>query len=197
MWFFVGKAISLLFNMLSSIVSRWQRATENEMAGRHHQCNGHELGQTLEDGGGQGCLACCSPWGHRVRHDLATEQQLGLSELSFQGASIFLFHGCNHCPQWFWSPRKENLLLLPHFPFQFAMKWWDQMPWSWVFKCWVLSQLFHFPLSIWSRVSLAPLHFLPLEWYHLHVLGCWYFFQQSWFQLVLIQPGISHDVFCI
>ena len=24
---------------------------------------------------GQGSLACCSPWGHRVRHDLATEQQ--------------------------------------------------------------------------------------------------------------------------
>ena len=25
---------------------------------------------------GQGSLACCSPWGHRVRHDLATQQQL-------------------------------------------------------------------------------------------------------------------------
>ena len=24
---------------------------------------------------GQGSLACCSPWGHRVRHDWATEQQ--------------------------------------------------------------------------------------------------------------------------
>ena len=28
-----------------------------------HQCNGHELGQTLGDGGGQGGLSCCSPWG--------------------------------------------------------------------------------------------------------------------------------------
>ena len=28
------------------------------------QCNGHELGQTLGDGEGQGNLACCSPWGH-------------------------------------------------------------------------------------------------------------------------------------
>ena len=30
--------------------------------------------------------------------------------------------------QWFWSPRKENLSLLPLFPFLFVMKWWDQMP---------------------------------------------------------------------
>ena len=37
--------------------------SEDEMAGRHHQCNGHELGQTLGDGEGQGGLACCSPWG--------------------------------------------------------------------------------------------------------------------------------------
>ena len=29
------------------------------MAGWHHQCNEHELGQTLRDGEGQGGLACC------------------------------------------------------------------------------------------------------------------------------------------
>ena len=33
------------------------------MVGWHHQVNGHELGQTLGDGEGQGGLACCSPWG--------------------------------------------------------------------------------------------------------------------------------------
>ena len=33
------------------------------MAGWHHQCNGHELGQTLGDGEGQGGLVCCSPRG--------------------------------------------------------------------------------------------------------------------------------------
>ena len=32
------------------------------MAGWHHQCNGHELGQTSGDGEGQGGLVCCSPW---------------------------------------------------------------------------------------------------------------------------------------
>ena len=29
----------------------------------------------LGDSEGQGRLACCSPWGHRVRHDLLIEEQ--------------------------------------------------------------------------------------------------------------------------
>ena len=33
------------------------------MTGWHHQCNGHELGQTSGDGEGQGTLVCCSLWG--------------------------------------------------------------------------------------------------------------------------------------
>ena len=42
-----------------------KRASEDEMAGQHHRCNEHELGQTPGDGEGQGGLACCSPWGHK------------------------------------------------------------------------------------------------------------------------------------
>ena len=41
------------------------RATEDEMVGWHHRFNGHELGQTPDDDGSQGGLACCSPWGHK------------------------------------------------------------------------------------------------------------------------------------
>ena len=37
--------------------------TEDEMAGWHHQLNGHEFAQTLGDSEGQGSLVCCSPWG--------------------------------------------------------------------------------------------------------------------------------------
>ena len=48
----------------------------------------------------------------------------------------------------------------------------------------VLSQLFHAPLSPSSRGSLAPLCFLPLQWYRLCVWGCWYFSWQSWLRLV-------------
>ena len=32
--------------------------------------------QTIGDSEVQGSLACCSPWGHRVEHNLATEQQM-------------------------------------------------------------------------------------------------------------------------
>ena len=33
------------------------------MVGCYHRVNGHELGQTLGGGEGQGSLACCSLWG--------------------------------------------------------------------------------------------------------------------------------------
>ena len=55
-------------------------ATEDEMAGLHHQYNGHELGQTPGDGVGQGGLACCR---HGVRNVLATEQQPARNWSSF------------------------------------------------------------------------------------------------------------------
>jgi len=42
---------------------------EDERLGRHHQLYGHEFEQTPGDSEGQGSLACCSPRGHRVRHD--------------------------------------------------------------------------------------------------------------------------------
>ena len=37
--------------------------TEDEMVGWHHWLNGHEFGQALGAGDGQGSLVCCSPWG--------------------------------------------------------------------------------------------------------------------------------------
>ena len=49
--------------------------TEDEMVGWQHRLNGHEFEQALGDGEGQDSLACCSPWGCRVGHDLVTEQQ--------------------------------------------------------------------------------------------------------------------------
>ena len=36
--------------------------TEDMMVRWHHQLDGHEFGQTLGDGEGQGSLACCSSW---------------------------------------------------------------------------------------------------------------------------------------
>ena len=36
--------------------------TEDEMFGWHHQLNGHEFEQTVEDSEGQRSLVCCSLW---------------------------------------------------------------------------------------------------------------------------------------
>ena len=39
--------------------------------------NGHEFQQAPGDSEGQGSLGCYSPWGLRVRHNLATKQERG------------------------------------------------------------------------------------------------------------------------
>ena len=68
-----------------------------------------------------------------------------------------------------------------HF-FPFCLPWSDRTGCNDLhfFECWVLSQIFHSPLSLSSIGSLVPLYFLPLEWY-LHIWGCWYFSWRSWF----------------
>ena len=59
------------------------------------------------------------------------------------------------------DPRKIKSHCFPLFPHLFAMKWWDRMPWSLFFECWVSSQVFHSPLSLSSRGSSVPPSFLP------------------------------------
>ena len=49
--------------------------TEDETVGWDHQLSGHKFEQTPGNSEGQRSLACCSPWGHRVGQDLATEQE--------------------------------------------------------------------------------------------------------------------------
>ena len=39
--------------------------TEDEMAGWHHQLDGHGFGWTLGVGDEQGGLVCCSSWSHK------------------------------------------------------------------------------------------------------------------------------------
>ena len=47
------------------IIVELEYATGDEMAGLHHQLNGHECEQTPGDGEGQGSQVCCSPWGRK------------------------------------------------------------------------------------------------------------------------------------
>ena len=50
------------------------------MVGQHHGLSGYEFEQIPGDNEGQGSLECCSPWGHRVRHNLAPEKQQHYTE---------------------------------------------------------------------------------------------------------------------
>ena len=50
---------------------RWIQEWEDEMAGCHHQLNGHEFESTSGAGDGQGMLQSIGL--HRVGHDWATE----------------------------------------------------------------------------------------------------------------------------
>ena len=50
------------------------------MVGWHYQLNGHEFEQALGVGGGQGSLACCSPW-DRKESDKAEHQRTDAFEL--------------------------------------------------------------------------------------------------------------------
>ena len=63
-----------------------QGTTEEEMVGWHHWLNGPEFEQAPGVGDRQGSPACCSPWGHRVGHDWATE--LNWTELHRQDAPL-------------------------------------------------------------------------------------------------------------
>ena len=54
--------------------------TEDEMAGWHHQLDGHEFGWTPGVGDGQGGLVCCDSWG---RKESDTTERLNWTELNW------------------------------------------------------------------------------------------------------------------
>ena len=80
---------TLATNMKSQLIEKdpdsgkdWRQEekgmTEDEMIGWHHWLDGHDFGQALGDGEGQGSLACCSPWGHK---ELDTTERLNNNKI--------------------------------------------------------------------------------------------------------------------
>ena len=104
LWIFIGRTdaeapILQLPDLNSQLVGKdpdagrdwWQekkRVTEDEMVGWHHWLNGHESGQTLGDGEGQGSLAFCSPRGCKELD--TTNQTTTMRQLWPQPNSIIL-----------------------------------------------------------------------------------------------------------
>ena len=73
----MGSADSLRKTLMLGEIWRQEKngTTEDEKGGWHHWLSGHEFEQAPGDSEGQGSLVCCSPWGQRVRHNWATEQE--------------------------------------------------------------------------------------------------------------------------
>ena len=71
------------------------------------------------------------------------------------------------------------------FPICHEVMWLDTMILSFLNVEILASFFFTLFFSPSSRGSLVLLCFLPLGWCHLRIWGYWYFFQKSWFQLVL------------
>ena len=59
-----GQLIGKDFDMGKDCRQKEKRAAEDEIVGRHHQFNGHDLSNS-GDSVGKGSLACYSLWGHR------------------------------------------------------------------------------------------------------------------------------------
>ena len=88
------------------------------------------------------------------------------------------------------EPQKNSLSMFPLFPHLFVMKWWDWMPRSLFFECWVLGQVFHSPLYFFFTffhnggvicvsevIDISPGNLDSRLWF--------------------LQPSVSHDVLCI
>ena len=65
---------------------------EDEMVGWHHWLKGHGFVWTPGVGDGQGGLACCSSWGHRVGHNWATELNWKSIDQNFHLFFLILWH---------------------------------------------------------------------------------------------------------
>ena len=65
--------------------------TEDEMAGWHHELDGHEFGWTPGVGDGQGGLACCSSWGRKEWDTLSNWTEL-IPSIILSSTSLFFNH---------------------------------------------------------------------------------------------------------
>ena len=93
--------------------------TEDEMAGWHHQLDGHEFEWTPGDSDGQGGLVCCDSWGHK---ESDTTEQLNWTELKltkWEGYTLQInlhsHRGRRHSAEYWWGDITLPLSSTIHF----------------------------------------------------------------------------------
>ena len=109
-----------------------KRASENEMAGWHHRCNGHDFGRWW----GTGRPGCSCLWGRRVRHDWATEQRqwYPLSQETgdvIHNTVVFLYCSSLHLHSWEYS--------IHSLPLNWELSSCSQEDGDWAWFCWPVS----------------------------------------------------------
>ena len=87
-----------------------KRVTEDEMVGWHDPLSGHELGQTLGDGEGQGSLVCCSPLSCK---ESGMAWWLNSNSVHWQPVHHGTHEGVSWDRQWV---KDQKLNQNPHFP---------------------------------------------------------------------------------
>ena len=80
--------------------------TEDEMAGWHHQLDGHEFEQAPGVGDGQGGLACRSPWGLK---ELDTTEQLNWTEHILRASFYGYLNGQDFVGDWIKEVEKRRI----------------------------------------------------------------------------------------
>ena len=100
------------------------------------------------------------------------------------------------------ASKDKYLSLFPLFLHLFAMKWWDQKPWSYFSECWVLNQLFQLSSStfikrLFSSFSLSAIRMVSSTYLRL-LISCfrqvYTFFFLFWVSIVLLWTQLWFDL---
>ena len=149
--------------------------TEDEMVRWHHRLNGHEFEQTPGDSEGQGSLVCCSTWGCRVRHNLATEQQQRLWNKEMYIFQTLLKRNCFMVKETLAAETciLVNCKITPFTPLLFSI------------LCWILN----FNLIVFFVLTLDP-PYIVLEKQKPHTSSNWCFSGSCFYLTTVIGIGL-------
>ena len=141
--------------------------TEHEMAGWHHQLDGHEFGWTPGVGDGQGGLVCCNSWG---RKELDTTEWL-----NWTGLKHSVSFRCT--AKWISYPYMYIHSFLVSFLIQVTTEYWVEFPVLYSRSLLVISLLVIYFLYRSVYMSISMFQFFPphkaciFNHYNIHLMA--------------------------